>query len=257
MPEQLFSFKTILFTREGPEARITLNRPRQSNRVSAVMVEELGQAAELVHQDDSILVVTLTGKGRAFSSGWERMRLGPAEELGRYQAAAAIARIQKPVVAALNGDALGQGLEVALAADLRIAVATAQFGLPQVRFGAMPWDGGTQRLPRLVGRGHAMALLLTGAVVDAREAMRMGLLHQVVSPQEFNGAVETVVAQIASGAPIATRYSKETVLKGMDLTMEEGLRLEADLNILLHSTHDRAEGIRSFLERRPPRFRGQ
>ncbi|MFH1141527.1 MAG: enoyl-CoA hydratase/isomerase family protein [Chloroflexota bacterium] len=250
-------FKTILLSREGPKARLTLNRPRAGNRVNPSLAEELAQAAELINQDDSIRVVTLTGKGRSFSSGWERIRFGSAEELARHRAAGAIARIQKPVVAAINGDAIGQGLELALAADIRIAAATAHFGMPQVRFGVMPWDGGTQCLPRLVGRSHALALLLTGAVIDSSEALRIGLVHQMVEPQELEVATDVVVEQIASAAPVAERYAKETVMKGMDMTLEQGLHLEADLNILLHGTGDRAEGIRSFSERRPPRFRGE
>ena len=257
MPESSHIFKTILLSREGLKARIVLNRPRAGNRVSPTMVEELAQTAEIINQDDSIRVVTLIGKGQSFSSGWERIHFGSAEELARRRAAGAIARIQKPVVAAINGDAIGQGLELALAADIRIAAATAHFGMPQVRFGVMPWDGGTQRLPRLVGRAHALSLLLTGAVIDTREALRIGLVQQVVEPQELDAATDAAAEQIASAAPVAERYAKETVMKGMDMTLEQGLHLEADLNILLHSTGDRAEGIRSFLERRPPRFQGQ
>ncbi|MSQ22290.1 MAG: enoyl-CoA hydratase/isomerase family protein [Dehalococcoidia bacterium] len=250
-------FKTILLSRAGPKARIALNRPRAGNRVNPSMTEELAQAAEFINQDDSTRVVTLTGQGQSFSSGWERIRFDSAEELARHRAAGAIARIQKPVVAAINGDAIGQGLELALAADIRIAVATAHFGMPQVRFGVLPWDGGTQRLPRLVGRAHALALLLTGAVIDASEALRIGLVHQVVEPQQLEAATDSAVEQIASTAPVAERYAKETVMKGMDMTLEQGLHLEADLNILLHTTGDRAEGIRSFRERRPPKFSGQ
>ncbi len=257
MSESSHNFKTILLSREGTKVRIVLNRPRADNRVNPSMSAELAQAVQLINQDDSIRVVTLTGKGRSFSSGWERIRFGSAEELARRRAAGAIARIQKPVVAAINGDAIGQGLELALAADIRIAAATARFGMPQVRFGVMPWDGGTQRLPRLVGRAHALSLLLTGAVIDGSEALRIGLVHQVVGPLELEAATDAAVEQIASTAPVAERYAKETVMKGMDMTLEQGMHLEADLNILLHGTGDRAEGIRSFLERRPPRFRGE
>lgn len=221
------------------------------------MAEELARAAEAVSQDDSIRVVTVTGRGQTFSLGWERLRLRSTEELPRYQAATAIARIEKPVVAAINGDAIGQGLELALAADIRIAAATAHFGMPQAQYGAVPWDGGTQRLPRLVGSAHALELLLTGAIVDAAEAFRMGLVSRTVSPEDLHEVVEDVAARIAAAAPLSTRYAKEAVLKGMDMTLAQALRLEADLNILLHSTRDRTEGIRSFLERRRPRFRGR
>jgi enoyl-CoA hydratase/carnithine racemase len=250
-------FKTIRFSTEGSKARIVLNRPRAGNRVNLSMAQELAEATQLINHDDSIRVITLTGEGKSFSSGWERIHVVSTEELSRHRAAWTVARIQKPVVAAINGDAIGQGLELALAADIRIAATTAHFSMPQVRFGVMPWDGGTQRLPRLVGRANALVLLLTGVLVDATEALRMGLVHQVVEPHELEAATYTAAQQIASAALVAERYSKEAVMKGMDMTLDQGLHLEADLNILLHSTGDRAEGIRSFLERRPPRFRGE
>ena len=250
-------FKTIRVSRKGPVARITLNRPRACNRVNRVMAEEVTQAAVLIDQEDSIRVIVLEGTGKTFSSGWERLRIGSNDELARYQAASAIAHIQKPVVAAINGDAIGQGLELALAADIRVAIATAHFGMPQVRYGVVPWDGATQRLPRLVGKAHALELLLTGAVIDAANAFRMGLVHRIVKPEELRDAVYELVGRIAQAAPVAVRYAKETVMKGMDMALDQGLRLEADLNILLHGTRDRAEGIRSFLERRPSRYRGR
>ena len=225
--------------------------------MNRAMADELSQVAELVNQDDSIRVLAVAGRGDTFSTGWERLRVRSAEELAGYQAANAVALIEKPVVAAINGDAIGQGLELALAADIRIATATARFAMPQLRYGVVPWDGGTQRLPRLVGRAHALALLLTGAVVDAAEAFRMGLISRAVEPKEFQAVVDDVVGQIAAAAPVALRYAKETVTKGMDMTLDQALHLEADLNILLHSTRDRSEGLRSFLERRPPRFRGR
>ena len=251
------TFKTILLSRKGPVARVALNRTRAGNRVNRVMAEELTQVAELINQDGSIRVVTLMGRGQVFSSGWERLRTDSARELALYQAAATIARIEKPVVAAVNGDAIGPGLELALAADMRIATTTAHFGMPQARYGVVPWDGGTQRLPRVVGRAHALSLLLTGAIVDAPEALRIGLINRAVEPDEFQEVVDDVVSQIAAAAPVAARYAKETVMKGMDITLGQALRLEADLNILLHTTRDRSEGIRSFLERRSPRFRGR
>ena len=221
------------------------------------MAEELNEAAELVGQDDSIWVTTLVGRGKTFSVGWERPRARSVEELARYQAATAIARIEKPVVAGINGDAIGQGLELALAADFRIAVSTARFGMPQVRYGFIPWDGGTQRLARLVGRSHALMLLLTGAIVDATTALRMGLISRVVEQANFESVVERVAGDIAAAAPLAARYAKEAVTKGRDMTMNQALRLEADLSILLQSTRDRSEGIRSFLLRRSPRFDGR
>ena len=133
----------------------------------------------------------------------------------------------------------------------------ARFGLPHVGCGLIPWDGGTQRLTRLVGPGWATELLLTGELIDAQEAWRIGLINRLVERENFQTVVEDWAAQIAQAAPIAARYAKEAVVKGMDISLDQGMRLEADLSILLHTTWDRAEGIRSFLERRPPRFRGK
>lgn len=257
MQQRFPSFKTIVLAQKGTVVHISLNRPRVGNRVNRAMVEEMAEAASLINQDDSLRVVKLTGRGQVFSTGWERPIVRHAHELVRYQAARAIAGIQKPVVAAINGDAIGQGLELALAADIRIATTTARFGMPQVRSTVIPWDGGTQRLARLVGRSAAIALLLTGEVINAYEALRIGLISRAMEPAEFENAVESLVLQVESAGPIALRYAKETVAKGLDMSLEQGLRLEADLNILLHGARDRAEGIRSFLERRPPRFRGR
>ena len=167
-----------------------------------------------------------------------------------------MAGIPIPVIAAINGDAMDQGLEMALACDLRVAVEDAGLGITDLSRGVVPWDGGTQRLPRLVGRGMAMEMLLTGRVLDAREALKVGLVHHVVPCEQLDGAVGKLAATLAGKAPIALRYAKEAVMKGMDGPMEQGMRLEADLSILLQRTADRAEGIASFLEKRCPRFAG-
>ena len=221
------------------------------------MALDLTEVADSVNRDDSIRVVVLLGRGRAFSSGWEGIRIRSYRELSAYQAAASIACIERPVVAAINGDAVGQGLELTLAADLRIAVLDARFGLPHVGRGVIPWDGGTQRLARLVGPGRATELLLTGELIDAQEAWRIGLVNRLVERENLQTATESVAAQIAQAAPLAAQYAKEAVVKGIDISLDQGMRLEADLSILLHTTRDRAEGIRSFLERRSPQFRGK
>ena len=221
------------------------------------MAQDLAEVAASVNQDDSIRVVIISGRGKAFSSGWEGLRVRSYQEMSTYQAAASVARIERPVLATINGDAVGQGLELALAADLRIAAQGARFGLPHVNRGVIPWDGGTQRLARLIGLGRAMELLLTGELIDAQEAERIGLISRLVEPDGLRVAVDSIAAQIAQAAPIAARYAKEAVVKGVDISLDQGMHLEADLSILLHSTRDRAEGIRSFLERRSPRFRGK
>ncbi|MBI4198451.1 MAG: enoyl-CoA hydratase/isomerase family protein [Chloroflexi bacterium] len=238
-------------------ASILLRRPRAANRVNLRMAEELALACAAINQDDAIRCVMLSGSGDVFSAGWETPPVTPAAGLSRYQAAIAIASLHAPVVAAINGDAIGQGLELALAADLRIAASTAHFAMPQVGHGLLPWDGGTQRLARIVGRAYALELLLTGETVDAATALRMGLVNRLAPPQELRQAVDAVVGQVIAAAPIAIRYAKEAVRDGAELALAQGLRLEADLTILLQGTKDRAEGIRSFMERRPAVFGGE
>jgi enoyl-CoA hydratase/carnithine racemase len=221
------------------------------------MASELRDVALLVNNDEAIRVVVLTGKGRHFSSGlWSSPKLSnyPATPL---QAAATITQIQVPVIAAINGDAVGQGLELALAADIRIAARGAHFGLPHLCKGLLPWDGGTQRLPRLIGRSKALELLLTGENIDVYEAERIGLINRVEDLGNLNSVVDKIAIHIAEAAPIAARYIKEAVTEGVDMPLDHGLRLEADLSILLHTTKDRSEGIQSFLERRTARFGGK
>ncbi len=232
-------------------AYIVLNRPAKNNVVNQQMARELEDACRQVQQDDDIYVVVITGAGhQAFCSGSE---LPP----GEHGPAGAIAGIDRPVIAAINGEALGVGLEVALACDIRLAADKARFGFPQVALGLIPSDGGTQRLPRIVGKAKAMELLLTAETIDAEEALKIGLVSRVVSSEGLAAEAEALANAIASKGPVALRYAKEAVNKGLDLTLEQGLRLEADLYFLLHTTADRTEGIRAFLEKRTPRFTGR
>jgi len=168
-----------------------------------------------------------------------------------------VAELDKPVIMAINGNAVGQSLELALACDMRIASDTSHFGLPYINAGMIPWDGGTQRLSRLVGRGKAMEMILTGELIDAQEAYRIGLVNKVVPAQELMPVVMNIAQEMASKGPIALRYAKEAIHKGMDLTLEQGLRLEADLYFLLHTTMDRTEGIKAFQEKRDVHFEGK
>jgi len=164
-----------------------------------------------------------------------------------------------PVLVALNGDALDQGLELALAGDLRIAVTGAKLGITDLsQAGAkFPWDGGTQRLPRLIGPSWAQDMILTSRVLNSEQALALGLVNRVVPPEQLGSEIEQLAETILAGGPIASRYAKEAVTQGGDLSLAQGLRLEADLNIILQSTKDRAEGLLSFKERRSPRFTGQ
>jgi enoyl-CoA hydratase/carnithine racemase len=244
-------YRAIKYVRRGHVAALTLDRPGSGNAIDAVMVGEIGEACALIDQDQGVYVVTLTGAGDVFCRGGEDAPGGP------YRAAAAIAAIDRPVIAIINGDALGPGLELALAADIRIAAEGARLGLPPAAGGRIPVDGGTQRLPRIVGRGKAMELLLTGETVTAGEALEIGLVSRVVPANELNGEARRLAEAIAAKGPIALRYLKEAVIKGLDMTLEQGLRLEADLYFLLHTTADRTEGITAFREKRGPHYRGE
>ena len=228
-------------------ARITLNRPEVNNRINLQLAQEMEEICTAVNQDDDIYVVLLTGAGEQFCCGSEI----------KSNTAASVAGIEKPVIAAINGDAIGDGLELALSCDIRIAADTAAFGLPQLESGVIPSDGGTQRLPRLIGKGKALELILTAETITAAEAFNIGLVSKVVPATEIVAEAEALVKGIATKAPISLRYVKEAVNKGMDMTMDQGLRLEADLYLLLHTTSDRTEGITAFLEKRTPDFKGE
>jgi enoyl-CoA hydratase/carnithine racemase len=168
-----------------------------------------------------------------------------------------LSKIDRPVIAAITGDALGQGLELALSCDIRIASETSCFGLPQVKKGLIPGDGGTQRLSRLIGRGKALEIILTGRNVDAREAHRVGLVNKITPRDAVMGEAMDMAKEMASKGPVALRYTKEAITKGMDMTLEQGLRLEADLYLLVHTTKDRTEGIKAFQEKRKVEFKGE
>ena len=247
---------TLGFSLEEGTAIVTLNRPAADNRVDFRMGEELREMCSQLAADDGLRVVILTGAGRVFSTGRE---VPPdAAGMAGLQAARAVAALPVPVLAALNGDASDHGLELALAADLRLADPQARFRFSPPEAGMFPFDGGTQRLPRLVGPGWARDMLLTGRQLSAGEALSIGLVNRVA---ESSGTVlrqaRQLAATIAQGSPLGARYAKEAVVSGADLALPHALGLEADLNVILQSTRDRAEGIRSFLERREPEFTGE
>ena len=261
------SYTSVGYTKRDHIARITLNRPDANNVINQQLAQELIEVCSLINGDNDIYVVIISAAGSgAFCAGSElerQLQDGNIITDSYYSALVqlnmpqAVADIDRPVLAAVNGDALGQGLELTLGCDVRLASSTARFGLPQVTSGIMPLAGGTQRLPRLIGRGKALEMILTAEIIDAEEALRIGLVSKVVPPEELMTEIDSLAQTLADKAPIALRYIKEAVNKGMDITLEQGLHLEADLYTMLQTTADRTEGIRAFLERRTPEFKGE
>ena len=174
-----------------------------------------------------------------------------------HRCANALASLPFPVIAAINGNAFDQGLEVALSADIRVSSESALFRMGQAQHGGIPWDGGTQRLPRIIGPAHATDLLLTGRTIAASDAQRMGLVNHVVPSRDVLDTARGIAEQILGGGPIAARYAKEVITAGSEMTLDQGILLETDLTMILQTTRDREEGIRSFLERRDPDFQGE
>ncbi len=264
MPE-----KVVSYTEKEHIAVVTLNNPDHGNWVDSFLSQELMEACLRINENPDIYFGIITGKGDNFCTGSQLENLLASGlslsaalakmngEAVRYEVAAAVAMIEKPVIAAINGAALGQGLEIALSCDIRYASEKACFGFPQVAAGLMPMDGGTQRLPRLIGKGKALELILSGETIDAREAWNIGLVSQVISADELMAKTTAFATGMAANAPVAMRYVKEAVNKGCDLTLEQGMRLEADLYFLIHTTADRTEGIRAFQEKRKPQFKGE
>jgi|TARA_Y100000310_G_scaffold210919_3_gene211605 enoyl-CoA hydratase len=242
-------------------AVVTLRWQDGDGRIDNPIAFDIADVCAEVRQDDSVWVVVLTADGAEFCGGTDPAALRAAQTdaaaIETLRVADAIAAIEKPVVCAINGDAVDQGLEIALACDLRVASTGATLGMTQLERGSMPWDGGTQRLPRLIGRSRATEMLLTSRLVSADEAENIGLVNSVVGPSQLQDKAIELASVIASHGPIALRYVKEAVLNGLDLTVEQGLSLEADLSFLLQSTKDRSEGLSSFLARRKPEYSGE
>ncbi|MFO8101060.1 MAG: enoyl-CoA hydratase-related protein [Dehalococcoidia bacterium] len=246
------TFKNITYEKRDNIGYVKLNRAEASNSINRAMADELQICCQSIYQDDDVRVTVLGAEGDTFSVADSE----PDPSASRI-ASEAIGSLKCPVVAAINGDATGSGLDLALACDLRLAGKDARFGFPEVSQGIIPSGGGTQRLPRIVGRGKALEMILTAAIIDADEAWRMGLINRVVEPGQLDSEVEQLAEKLASKGPIAERYGKEAISKGMDMTLGQGLGLEADLSFLLHSTGDRTEGIKAFQEKRTPEFSGE
>jgi enoyl-CoA hydratase/carnithine racemase len=259
------TYEAIRYELTDGIATVTLNRPEVHNAMNERMREELTRCFGDIAAGGDVRVVVVTGAGeRAFSAGADiREFVAPQVPVRfrdgrrRVDFRAAMDRCAQPIIAAIGGFALGGGLELALACDIRIASEDSQLGLTEVNLAIIPGGGGTQRLPRLVGRGKALEMILTGARVDAREALRIGLVERVVPAGEAFAAAQALARALAEKAPVALRYAKEAVVKGLGLPLDDGLRLENDLATLLRTTDDRVEGAKAFLEKRKPRFTGQ
>jgi enoyl-CoA hydratase/carnithine racemase len=262
-------YEAIVVSVEDHVATLTLNRPEAMNAFNAQLQREFIEACASFNADPDIRVVIITGAGeKAFSAGLD-LKERAAEQVSFIEKRAgrvrpgiatmhrALAAVDRPTIAAIHGWCLGGGLEIALACDLRIAATDSKIGLVEIRRGLMPGAGGSQRLARIVGRGHALKMTLTGEPIDAAEAYRIGLVNEVVEPAELLAAAGRLAATINKGAPVSARFIKEAINKGLDLSLEEGLRLEADLAILLGQTEDSREGPRSFVEKRPPVWHGK
>ncbi len=257
-------FDTILFHIRDRVALITLNRPDQLNALSFKMRDELSAAFDRCGEDPEVRAVVLAGAGRAFCAGIDladgSFEEGPIESVEartRGDFRATLTGMGKPSLAAVQGFCLGGGCELALCCDLRVAAEDAQFGQPEINLGSIPAGGATQRLPRLIGVGRALEWLLTGERMPAAEAHRVGLVNRVVPPAALQDAALELARTLAAKAPLAAKYMREAVYGGLDLPLDDGLRLEWHLGGLLRTTEDRVEGLRAFRDKRPPEFKGR
>jgi enoyl-CoA hydratase/carnithine racemase len=258
------TYETLLVEHRNHVAYVTLNRPTALNALSTVLRRDLKQFFTDIQADHDTRLLVITGAGRAFCAGADikewREPTSMVEDRGDRRLLNfwdAMSRCEHPIIAAINGYALGGGCELAMCCDIRIASDQAQLGLTEVTLGIIPGGGGTQRLPRLVGRGKALELILTGKRIDAHEALRLGLVEQVVPHDHLMAAVEELAQTIISRAPLAVKYAKEAIVRGLALPLAEGLKVEAELYTLLRTTEDRMEGARAFKEKRPPQFKGR
>ena len=258
------AYETLLVDVRDRIATITINRPDKLNALNDATIGEIGSALDAALADGAVGGIILTGAGRAFVAGADIAVLAAqgavdARERARH-GQAVFRRIEmspKPVIAAVNGFALGGGCELAMACHVRIASESAKFGQPEVKLGITPGFGGTQRLARLVGRGRALQLLLTGEQIPAAEALRIGLVNAVVPAADLMTATRTMMTQMLANAPLAIALCIEAVDRGLDMSVDEGCALEANHFGLLAATEDMREGMRAFLEKRPAQFGGR
>ncbi|HYA95750.1 MAG TPA: enoyl-CoA hydratase-related protein [Terriglobales bacterium] len=261
----LTQFENALYDVKDHIAYITVNRPKVLNALNLPTMEDLRRAFTMAKDDPAVRVVILTGAGeKAFVAGAD---IGELQKHTSVEGKAwthigqsvldLIENLGKPVIACINGFALGGGCELALACTMRIASENAKLGQPEVKLGVIPGYGGTQRLPRLVGKGLAMQLVLSGEMISAQEAHRIGLVNEVVAAAELIPRAEAIAKKIIANAPLAVQYAMEAVNHGMEMPLKEGLYLEATLFGVICATEDKNEGTAAFLEKRPANFKGR
>jgi enoyl-CoA hydratase/carnithine racemase len=259
------TLENILYQKRDSIAYITLNRPKVLNALSHQTFVDLRAAFEDARDDAAVRGVILTGAGdKAFIAGADISQLATvtavqSEQSSRFgqEVLNLVENLGKPVIAAINGFALGGGCETAMACTIRVASETATFGQPEVRLGLVPGGGGTQRLPRLVGKGRALQLILTGEMIGAQEAHRIGLVNEVVPAAEVIPRSEAILKQIFANAPLAVKYSLAAVNHGLEISQSEGQALEAAFFGLCAGTEDKAEGTQAFMQKRAPQFQGR
>jgi enoyl-CoA hydratase len=259
------AYENILYEVRDGIGWITFKRPKVLNALNHATLVELKQALEAARHDDAVRVVIVTGAGeKAFVAGADIGELAKMTPITGQQTSlfgqSVIRNFEtmgKPSIAAINGFALGGGCELALACSMRVASKTAKIGQPEVKLGIMPGYGGSQRLPRLVGKGLAHEIILTGEMITAEEALRIGLVNRVTEPGELLSTCEAIAKKIIEKAPLAVRYSMDAIERGMEMPQEEGLYLEATLFGLCAATEDMREGTTAFLEKRPAQFKGK
>ena len=264
-PAAALTLANVLYEKKGAIAYVTVNRPKVLNALNTPTWKDLRTAFEDARDDTAVRGVILTGAGnKAFIAGADISELAhvaafEAEQSSRFgqEVLDLIENLGKPVIAAVNGFALGGGCETAMACTIRLAVDTAKFGQPEVTLGLVPGGGGTQRLPRLVGKGRALQLILSGEMISAQEAFRIGLVNEVVPAADLITRAEAILNKIASNAPIAVKFALEAANKGLETSQDQGLLLEASYFGLCAATEDKKEGTTAFLEKRAPQFHGR
>ncbi|OFX16110.1 enoyl-CoA hydratase [archaeon RBG_16_50_20] len=256
------SYQNILITKEGPIGIAQLNRPKVLNALNSETMIELVNAFEEFDKDQSVNVIILTGGQNVFAAGADLKEMAQATPVDlvlgrRFELWDRIRKISKPIIAAVSGYCLGGGNELAMNCDIIIASETATFGQPEVNVGIMPGAGGTQRLTRAVGKYRSMEMILTGKSISAEEALRIGLVNKIVPVESLMDEAKKIASEIASKPPISVRAAKEAIVRAQDTTLEVGLEFERRAFYLLFATEDGKEGMKAFLEKRKPVFKGK